>query len=423
MKKTALLFPGQGSQAVGMGKELCAKYTVAAQAFEEANDVLGFDLRKICFEGSMEELTKTENTQPALLTTSVAMYRIYMQEFGNMPAYTAGHSLGEYSALTCAGALKFSDAVKIVNLRGKFMQEAVPAGIGAMAAISGTERERIADLCGGFSTGNELVTISNYNSPEQIVISGHRAAVDAVCEKLKEMGARVVPLKVSAPFHCALMQPAADMLRAELHKYAYEDLKFPVISNVTALPYNGSGDIIENLSMQIVNPVQWQASMEYIKENGVEQVLEIGPQTVLRNLMKKIAPSVAAFSFDKQEDMKVLTESLKPQSADAGKGKNFRHTVVTKCIAITVCTRNRNWDNEEYQKGVVEPYRRIQQMQDQIEKEGNQPTIGQMTEALEMLRSVFITKRTPVDEQNERFNQVFDETGTRHLFPDFRMPA
>jgi [acyl-carrier-protein] S-malonyltransferase len=433
MKKIAFVFLGQGSQYVGMGAELCKESVLARRTFEEANEALGFDLQKLCFEGDLPELTKTENTQPAILTASVAAFRVYLQEIGAAPDFTAGHSLGELSALVCSGAVKFTDAVKLVRLRGKFMQEAVALGVGAMSAISKMEQSVIEEECRKISSANRTVVVSNINSPEQIVISGHLEAVTEAGEKLKEMGARVIPLKVSAPFHSPLMQPAADLFKAELLKCTYEDLRWPVISNVTALPYESKDKILENLTLQIVKPVQWRASMAYLEQQGVETAVEMGPGNVLKNLMKSNAKGIVTFSLDKPDDRKALAEMLATNNQPAAASQaavqepkkvlKLNSTVVTRCLAIAVCTRNRNWNDEEYQKGVVEPYRKIQQLQDELEKDGKEPTKEQMQSALDMLRSVFVTKQTPVEEQVSRFNQVFDETGTRGLFADFKMPV
>jgi [acyl-carrier-protein] S-malonyltransferase len=422
MKRIVLLFPGQGSQYVGMSTGICEKYPAAKRVFEEANEALGFDLKKLCDAGPLEELTKTINSQPAILVTSVAMYRIYMDETGAAPLYCAGHSLGEISALTGAGAIEFADAVKIVRRRGQFMQEAVALGSGAMTAVMGADKDTIAAVCQQVSTGDGIVVISNYNSPDQTVISGHLAAVTKAGEELTNMGAKTIPLKVSAPFHSPLMQPVADNFKAELQKYRYHDLKYPVLSNVTAAPYPGKDQLIQNLVEQLTQPVQWVASMAYLQSQGMELVIEIGPGTVLRDLMKKNAPGIPAFSYDKEQDVKQIMGKLSPQSpvtiAKAAKLK-----LISRCLAVVVCTQNRNWDNDEYQKGVVEPYRKVQQMLDELEKENKEPAFDQMKEALEMLRLVFVTKRTPVAEQVERFNQVFEETGTRSLFPDFTLPA
>ncbi|MCX7748504.1 MAG: ACP S-malonyltransferase [Clostridia bacterium] len=422
MNKIALLFPGQGSQYVGMAKKLYDLYEDVRETFEEANNALGFDLKSLCFEGSMEDLTKTENTQPAILTASVAAFRAYMREIGIQPLFMAGHSLGEFTALSCAGAIKFSDAVKIVRQRGKFMQEAVAVGVGGMAAVSGVSRDIIEEECVRASNGSNIVVVSNYNAPDQIVISGHIAAVNEAGEKLAQKGARVIPLKVSAPFHSPLMQPAADRLREELMKYKFSGLNFPVISNVTAMPYPDKESIVEYLAKQIVQPVKWQASMEYMQNQGVEWVVEAGPQTVLRNLMKKNAPAVKAFSYDSDQDVGALKRLVSPEGQQA-EGIKQGMSVITKCIATAICTKNSNWDEQEYQTGVVQPYRKIKNMKDEIEKEGRQPQIEEIKAALEMLKSVFITKKTPKEEQRERFNEIFEATGIGQVLQDFEIPS
>lgn len=422
MKKTAFLFPGQGSQNVGMGKALCDEFTVANEVFNEANDTLGFDLKKLCFEGDLEELTKTVNTQPALLTHSVAAFRVFMQQFGITPDYSVGHSLGEISALTCAGAIQFSDALKLVRKRGTFMQEAVSNGEGAMAAVSGIDKKVLEEECKKISTEEQMVVLSNCNSPDQIVISGHKIAVVNVSENLKALGGRVVPLKVSAPFHSPLMMPAAVKFNEELKKYAFDELKWPVISNVTAMPYNSHLDIMDNLTQQIVKPVEWQLSMEYMGRQGVEMAVELGPQTVLKNLMKKNSVQIMTYSFDKKEDADALKQEIRSAMNQEGSSYDKKVKFITKCIAIAVCTRNKNWNNDEYQKGVVEPYRKVQQMLLHIEETGEEPAMEQVNEALTMLQSVFTTKMTSMEEQNERFEELFHETDSKEWFPDFEFP-
>ncbi len=415
MKKIAFLFPGQGSQYTGMGKSLCDAYSIARETFEEANDTLGFDLQRLCFEGDPEELAKTENTQPAILTLSVAQFRVFKQESCIEPDYCAGHSLGELSALTCAGAVKFSDAVKIVRQRGRFMQKAVPVGIGAMAAVTGISIREIEEECGLNSDEARVVVIANYNSSEQIVISGHTDAVNLTSENLKAKGARIIPLKVSAPFHSPLMNPAAEEMREELNKYTFGELKYPVISNITARPYTSKEIIPENLKMQIISPVRWQESMEFLQRCGVEMFVEMGPKTVLKNLAKRNTPDIVAYAYDNNEDVSALTDELKPRNSD---NKDAKLRLIVRCLAIAVCTKNKNWDNDEYAAGVVEPYKRVQELLAELEGNNMEPSFEQMTEALKMLKSVFITKKTDIKEQEERFKQIFDETGLGYLFKD-----
>jgi [acyl-carrier-protein] S-malonyltransferase len=414
----ALLFPGQGSQYIGMGKIFYDNYSTARLAFEEANDVLGYNLRDLCFYGNMEELTKTEHTQPGILTVSMALFRVYMGEIGVNPIYALGHSLGEISAITCAGGIKYSDALKIVQKRGRLMQEALPYGTGTMSSIGGVKKELIVEECQRFCNEDEIVVVSNYNSPEQTIISGHKNAVAKVCEKLAKNGAIITNLNVSSAFHSPLMKTIIQDFSTELAKYPVEKLNWPVISNVDALPYCKSSEIISRLIMQIEKPVRWQESISYIQRQGITHAIEIGPKTVLKNLMITNAPTIITYSYDKSEDRQGLKKDPQMKIDKAESENNDIQTVVTMCLVAAVSTRNRNWDHEEFLKGVIEPYQKIKAMQSVLEKQGNKPSISQMREALDMLRSVFITKKVPLKEQEERFNQIVEVTDTKHLFHD-----
>lgn len=418
MKNIALLFPGQGSQYVGMGKELYDNYLEAKHIFDEANDALGFDLKELCFNGNLDELTRTENAQPAILTCSVAAYKVYMKEFGIFPTYFAGHSLGELSALTCAGIYDFADCVKIVRQRGRLMQEAVASGVGSMAAIHGIDKNILKAKCEEYSTEGNIVVISNYNSPDQLIVSGYKSAVEKLSIELQSMKGSVIPLNVSAPFHSPLMETIKEKFKEVLENYTCVDFKGTVISNVTGLPYKNREVIVESLTEQLVQPVQWESTMQFLYENGVKTVMEIGPKTVLKNLARKNVQGIVAFSYDKTEDLQEFRKVISNNTSISN--ENIPEpSVITRCLAIAVCTKNRNWNREEYQKGVAEPYREIQLIQEKLDKTGDKPSIEQMRQALAMLKSVFETKKTPVQEQIERFNQVFDETGTRHLFSEF----
>lgn len=410
MNKLAFLFPGQGAQYIGMGSKLCENFSVAGQVFDEANEALDFDLKKLCLQGSMDELTKTENTQPAILTASVAAFKVYMQEIGIKPDYTAGHSLGELSALCCAGGIQFADAVRLVRQRGRLMQQAVPEGIGSMAAVSGVEKEIIEKECYLVSKEGNIVVVSNYNSLEQIVISGHVKAVNAVGEQLKSMGARVVYLKVSAPFHSPLMQPASDSFREELKKYNFCEMEWPVISNVTAKPYPGKEQIIDYLSVQITNPVKWQSTIEYLQNSGINKAVEMGPKAVLKNLLRSNT-SISIFSSETREDILHLKKKLvsEKETETVNNGMMF----ITRCIATAVSTKNRNWDENMYQKGVVESYRKLVALKEELIKGSTQPTEEHIEEALHLLKQILDTKLLPDNEQKDRLNKLFIETGLK----------
>ncbi len=283
--KTAFIFPGQGSQFVGMGRDL------AEGLLDEANAVLGFDLKRLCFEGPEEELKKTEITQPAILTVSVAAY----EHLKMRPDAVAGHSLGEYSALVAAGSLAFKDAVKVVYLRGKFMQEAVPIGAGAMSAVLGISRDKIVEICR--QVGN--VQPANFNSPDQVVISGGAEAVQLAGQKLKEAGAkRVILLSVSAPFHSQLMEPAARKLAAELEMIEIQDASIPVMDNVTADYVTAGSKIRDLLIRQVTASVLWEDSVRKMIADGITNFIEVGPGRVLSGLIKKIDPGVGVKTYD-----------------------------------------------------------------------------------------------------------------------------
>jgi len=292
MSKTAFIFPGQGSQYPGMGKELSAAFSVARQVFEEADEALGFKLSSICFEGTEEELKLTANTQPAILTASIAILKVLQQETGLKPDYLAGHSLGEFSALVCSGTMAFDDAVRTVRARGTYMQEAVPVGTGAMAAILSADRETLESICSEAAQG-EVVSPANFNSPGQIAIAGHVGAVNRAIEIAKERGfKKAMILPVSAPFHCALMKPAADRLAAVLESVTFSDIVFPYIANVDASPNADKGRVKDLLIEQVCSPVLWEQSVQKMVSLGVDNFLEVGPGKVLSGLVKRIDKNV-----------------------------------------------------------------------------------------------------------------------------------
>ena len=310
MNKTAYIFPGQGSQAVGMGKDLYDNYAAAREVFAEADDALGFKLSEMCFAGTAEDLALTANTQPAILTVSIAAFRAMENENSVQPDYVAGHSLGEYSALVAAQALSFADAVKTVRKRGTYMQEAVPVGIGAMAAILGLPLETVEVACQEAAEG-EVCAPANINSPAQIVIAGNAEAVDRAIELLKERGAkRAIKLNVSAPFHCDLMFPAQEKLAADLAKIEFKDLRRPIIENVSAEKNVSGARARTALIEQVSSPVRWAQTIENLLTENVETFVEIGAGKILSGLVRQINRNVRCLNVENSESLRESLQSL-----------------------------------------------------------------------------------------------------------------
>jgi [acyl-carrier-protein] S-malonyltransferase len=308
MAKTAFLFPGQGSQFAGMGKSLAEAYPAAARVFEEADSALGFAISKLCFEGPDDALKLTENTQPALLTVSVAAHAV-LRANEITADYVAGHSLGEYSALVAAGSLAFADAVRLVRKRGQYMQAAVPAGVGAMAALLKMPVEKLEGVLAEAAQG-EIVTAANLNSPDQIVIAGHAGAVNRAVELAKAAGAkRAIILPVSAPFHCPLMGPAQQQLKTDLDATEFRDLEIPLVNNWQAREIRTGADAREGLYQQVPNPVRWADSIRLLAANGVTRYIEVGAGGVLTGLLRNIDASLIGLKFGEAEDYDKLRSS------------------------------------------------------------------------------------------------------------------
>ncbi|ALD43031.1 malonyl CoA-acyl carrier protein transacylase [Serratia marcescens] len=308
MTQFAFVFPGQGSQAVGMLAELAAQFPIVEETFGEASSALGYDLWQLVQQGPAEELNKTWQTQPALLAASVAIFRVWQQQGGKAPALMAGHSLGEYSALVCAGVLDFKAAIRLVELRGKLMQEAVPEGTGAMYAIIGLDNDAIAKACEESAQG-QVVSPVNFNSPGQVVIAGNKEAVERAGAACKAAGAkRALPLPVSVPSHCALMKPAADKLAVALKDITFNAPQVPVVNNVDVRTENDPEAIRSALVRQLYSPVRWTESVEFIAAQGVTSLLEVGPGKVLTGLTKRIVDTLTAAAVNDTASLSAALE-------------------------------------------------------------------------------------------------------------------
>jgi [acyl-carrier-protein] S-malonyltransferase len=312
LSEIAFLFPGQGSQAPGMGLELAENFSSAREVFKEADAALGFPLSKLCFEGPAEELQLTANTQPAVLAVSVAAVRV-LAEKGIRPDYVAGHSLGEYSALVAAGSLGLADALRLVRKRGEYMQQAVPVGQGAMAALLGLEAGAVNQICRE-AAGNEVVAAANLNSPAQIVIAGHRAAVERAVELAKSRGAkRAILLNVSAPFHCSLMKPAADRLAVDLDAVTISDPRVPLVNNADAAIVRTAEAVRDGLKRQVTSPVRWTESMLALRREGAELFIEAGAGKVLSGLMRQIDREAQTWRAGDLASLDQVTGAMQPQ--------------------------------------------------------------------------------------------------------------
>ena len=303
MTKLAFVFPGQGSQALGMLADLAAEHSEVTQTFAQASDALGYDLWQLAQDGPVEELNQTDKTQPALLAASVAIWRVWQKLGGQQPQVLAGHSLGEYSALVCAGVIAFEDAIKLVELRGQYMQQAVPQGTGAMYAIIGLDDDKVIAACEQASEG-DVVSAVNFNSPGQVVIAGSKDAVERAGALCKEAGAkRALPLAVSVPSHCALMQPAADKLAQELEKIEFNQAVIPVVNNVDVAVETSADNIKKALVRQLYSPVRWTETIQALAAQDVEKIIEAGPGKVLAGLVKRIDKTLACSAVNTVESL------------------------------------------------------------------------------------------------------------------------
>ena len=413
MKKYCIVFPGQGSQYIGMGKKLYDHNRVAQDVFDEANDLLQYNLKKQCFEGDINELSKMENVQLAILTTSVAAFRVFIQDVDMKPQVLLGHSLGEITALVCAGVIDFSDALQLVSVRGQLMGAAsIEKGI--MMAIMGVELEELNKICKELSQEHHVVEVSNINSVDQIILSGHEEAMEKAIYKIEELGGRSIRINTGNPFHCSLMSPIKEQFKQELRKYKYHDFIYPVISNLDARPYKGKEEVVERLSEQIVNPVRWKDSIDYLMEQEISTMIELSPQSVLRNLMLTDATGVMAYSYDDKYDYEEIKRVKYSLTNDLIASKGKKQDFIQRCISGIVCTKNEN-DNDT----ILQIYQRVKALLLKIEKDNVEPNYEEMKVAFESLIEVMRIKHVTVQEYQDRISAILYETGFFQLFSEY----
>ncbi|MCY7295209.1 ACP S-malonyltransferase [Alteromonas sp. a30] len=416
MKKLAIVFSGQGSQYVGMGKTLFEQHEIVRDMFAKASDTLGLDMEHLCFSESADVLNSTENTQPAILLCSMAAWQVFQQQTGLTPGAMAGHSLGELSALVAAGAMRLEDGLKLARARGLAMAQCGNDGKTGMSAVTKLTREHLEKVCNSVDGFGRTFVVANYNSPRQQVLSGDVEQLKALGEQLKAEGGSVIPLRVSGAFHSPYMAPAAEAFTDVINNIDLTEPHIPVIANVTAKPHGDAASIKASLISQITSPVLWQDTLNYLaQEAGIDTFVEAGPKDVLKKLATTTLPNVTAFALDKQEDEKAMQDALQA----AIKSLKERPTVLGKCMAVAVATRNTNFDNDTYQQGVIVPYQQLKEMHEKHSAEGSVASPAEMVSAMKLLQQIMVCKGATEQEQQQRFRQVAEQTGCEKELAQF----
>ncbi|URZ00197.1 ACP S-malonyltransferase [Clostridium felsineum] len=410
MNKIGAVFSGQGSQYVGMGKELCENFLVAKETFQEANEKLKFDLMKLCFGGDENELKRPENCQPAVLTVSTALYRVFSDEFGVKPKIFAGHSLGEYSALTCEGSVSFSDALAMVKKRGELIGKAATTTDGTMAAIIDINSDIIEDYCNERKNDSGILSVSNYNTEKQTVISGNVGLVDEAAKYFENIGATVKRLNVTGGFHSLLLSDAAVKFKSFLEDYEFLDPKQEVISNTNGLPYKNGKDIKDKLVKQIVQPVKWVDTMNYFLRTRIDTVIEFGPKKTLRNFFRSLDQKLSTFSYDDPENFNEVRKQLKDTSIIAEQYRDF----IQRCIAIIACTKNNAINEDIYKKNVIDTCTEIRSIEKSIITYDSN-TLELCKKVLQLTQIALDTKMVPQIEREERFKELIVKSGNYEL--------
>lgn len=403
------MFPGQASQYVGMGKFWFERYEIVRQCFEEASEILGFDLTDLCFHGPKDRLKQTENTQPALLTLGVAIFRVLIEEKGLKPSFLAGHSIGELTALTAAGVFSLSDGVQIARLRGEAMASCEEGANAGMMAATQIKEHIVESVISEFDPEGRRVQIANYNAPTQTVLSGTYEGLHEVSEQLKQLGANMIPLNVSGPFHSHMMADAEELLEAGLEPIKLNKMSYPVMCGHEGRLYTEDDHIKNQLVSQLTRPIRWTKTLTTLSKEGADEWLEVGPQTVLKSLTLTTLPEAKVYALDHEEDWNSWLTNFRAVKSQL---PNF----IGLCLGAAVSTRNTNWDEEAYQKGVIEPYKEIEKIHHLVNEENRKPNEEEMKRALSLLKKIFETKGIPKKEQQGRIQHILHETSTNELF-------
>ncbi len=403
MLNTVLMFPGQASQYVGMGKKWYDKYESVRKKFELASDILNQDMVKLCFEGPTAQLIKTENTQVALVTMSTAVFDVAVNEFGIVPSYLAGHSIGEISALTAAGVFRFEDAVKLAKIRGQAMAECNADGKAGMSAVTRIDAEELMNILKGIDYQKYSVDVANFNAPLQTILSGDNDGMKEIAAVLEAYNAKIVPLSVAGPFHSRFMAPAKEKLRKALEEITLGDMKIPVVCGHEGRLYQPGDSIKDLLIEQLVSPIRWTEVVGVLEKAGVERWIEVGPNEVLAKLVKQNVPDAFAYSLDpkKKAEEEQNEQVLNP---------------VGLCMGAAVSTRNQNWDDAEYKKGVIEPYKEMEALYKKLETENRMPTEEELKFSIDKLKTIFVTKGVSLKEQAIKYQRILKDVEPAELY-------
>lgn len=411
----ALVFPGQGSQYIGMGQNLYQKYSEIRELYDQASHILGFDIKKMCFEGQMDELTKTENAQPAILLTSYAYFQVYRKEIGIQPLLTAGHSLGEITALVCSEAISFEDGLKLSRKRGELIAEAVKENNGGMVAIIGASHLLVEEICKCETKGNEFAVISNLNSPDQVVVSGSFKALENIKKRMEADAYKVVYLKVSAPFHSRLMIKPAELLRENIKDMEVKKCKMPVISNINVRPYLEKCYIKKYLAKQLTEKVSWAETMSYFYDNQVRTVVEIGPGITLKNLCKKNYSRFEALSISEEKDFLRLVEMKKDKLVQNNSGSIFYPSILDWTFSSFICTKNRNVGSAGYDIAIKKYASEFNQLKEMFGSADEKQEIELIRNGFVKMKDAMKIKGLTDQEVEERLSKIIEKTGYNFL--------